>query len=112
MIQVIGGGGSKIYENVNGIRFLVSKTHSEEILPISNDMKKFNKTGLISTFEALRGLRGRLIAHGQDISISWFHDESGEFPEYANDPYDPVVTEIHLPLSKIKADIVFSPTDL
>jgi len=104
VIQAIGGGESEIHEDVNGRPFLVSGGVPEQI--ISNSGEKFRGNGLMLTFENLNALKGNLISPEQEIYIRWFHDKAEDFPEYADHPYEPVVTEVRLPLMKIKTDPV------
>jgi len=115
VIQIIAGGESKINEEIEGKRFLVKDGVPEQ--PISDYKEPYSAgRGIFWTFLWLNkltdGFKDGLIAPNQSVSISWFHDKSGEFPEYANDPYNPVVTEIRLPLQKTRVKTIDSLNSL
>ena len=110
VIQVIGGGESKLHEEIDGKRFWVSNGIPEQ--SISNHTMEYKREGLDLTFEKLNALRGTLILPGQNISICWFHDENIKVPEYDDHPYNLVVTELRLPLIKQGFSEIINPLDV
>lgn len=98
VIQILGGGKTKLY--VDKDRLFSS---SDSVLPlrISSSAYGSKNNGLNRIFENLMHLKDMLTRADQSIFVCWYHlpYRLADYP--SGDSYNPVITEICIPLQSI-----------